>query len=407
MANFMSDMISNLGDVLYYLALISYVSKLDKSNMDIAISIITISEMLPTFIAFITGSIADKTKNKINGILLTLIIRTILYILIAFVMGFKPELWIVIFVSFINFVSDIIGLYENGMHSYVSKYLVNDEDRESAMAFSASASETLDIVFQTIGAILITIVSYRILALINAGTFIFSAIIILIIKSDLLKILPKTKEDISEEEENLSLKEMFYELIDSIKYLTSLDEIRSTIISLPIVNGITSIIQMLIVLIMAENPKMIIISTEFTISILLLLITIGSILGGFFTINLFKNLKIKILMSILALISVITLVSILIGNIYLTLVSIFLSSLIEGVLNPKMGSVIMNNIPEGKIGTIMGGMVTYFSLGDFVSSTLFSILVIIISAQNILILYLLVSTATFIYTIFNKKNIKI
>ena len=63
-------------------------------------------------------------------------------------------------------------------------------------------------------------------------------------------------------------------------------------------------------------------------------------------------------------------------NIYLIILSSFLSSVLVSALNPKMGTIIFNNIDETKLATIFGGMVTYFQIGDIVSRLLFSTLVI-------------------------------
>ena len=47
----LADIISNFGDILYYLALLNYVLQLDRSNL--AVSIINLSEILPILSSFV------------------------------------------------------------------------------------------------------------------------------------------------------------------------------------------------------------------------------------------------------------------------------------------------------------------------------------------------------------------
>ena len=70
MLTFVNDMLSNFGDVVYYLALMSYVLQLPDAKL--AISIVSISETLPILAGFVMGYFADRTTDKIKTILKTL-----------------------------------------------------------------------------------------------------------------------------------------------------------------------------------------------------------------------------------------------------------------------------------------------------------------------------------------------
>lgn len=73
-----SDLISNFGDTLYYLALMTYLVALKNSNL--AISIINISETLPILFTILFGFLADRMINKVDSIVKTLWIRVLLYL---------------------------------------------------------------------------------------------------------------------------------------------------------------------------------------------------------------------------------------------------------------------------------------------------------------------------------------
>lgn len=107
MIGFASDMLSNFGDVMYYLALMAYVLQLPDPKL--AIALVSVSETLPILTGFVMGYWADRTPDKVKTILQTLLFRVFLYVLVGFVMGFEPGLWVVLVASVINFLSDISG----------------------------------------------------------------------------------------------------------------------------------------------------------------------------------------------------------------------------------------------------------------------------------------------------------
>ncbi len=408
---FVSDMLSNFGDIVYYMALMNYVLLIPESKL--GISIISISEILPIFASFITGFFADKTKNKIRVILITLYLRVALYLILSFAMGFKASLGIVILASIINFVSDISGLYENGLYLPIMKKLVPDDEREETMAFIQSMGLILNIIFKSSGAVLISIITYQNLALFNTTTFIISAIILLLIKP---KIEEKLYEAEAEKEiylektkngnkKNNLLKELFRELKESFKYLISISSIKASIIIVPILNALSTVLLALLLLIILEDKNVVIMSIPVTIALMSLTDTIGGILGGFLTMNVLKPISIMTLLKVEVIVIVCLMGAMYYHMIYLILLFAIISSILEASLNPKMGTIIFNNLPEEKLGTIMGGMATYFSTGEMISKFLFSLLVLFLSTDSIILLFMVISIMLSVYTfLFQNKE---
>lgn len=89
LSSFVADLISNFGDTLYYLALMNYVLLLPDTKF--ALAMITASETLPILAGLFIGIWADKTKNKLDTILATLVVRVGLYAFVGFLMGFAPS----------------------------------------------------------------------------------------------------------------------------------------------------------------------------------------------------------------------------------------------------------------------------------------------------------------------------
>lgn len=279
-----ADIISNFGDILYYLALMNYVVQVKQSSL--AIACVSISETLPILLAFLLGYIADRCKNRISSIMNTLLIRIGLYIFVAYVIQFNASLLIVIIISIVNCISDILGQYENSLYYPISNRLVRKDIRENVMAFRQSLNMSLNVLFQTIGGILIIFISYQKLALVNAATFAISYFIIIAVKS-LLEKYCDTQPKVSEEKQNTSLiplvNSIFSELKQSVKILWSIGEIKETLISIPILNGGLAIITSLVVLLLAKDNTFMIVNSEITISLIAASATLGRILGSFLT----------------------------------------------------------------------------------------------------------------------------
>lgn len=170
-----ADMLSNLGDMVYYLALLNYV--LLVPNHRLALAIVTFSELFPGFMGLVTGYLADRTADKLGTIKLTLIFRVLLYALIGFFMGVEPALWIVVVAAVFNVFSDFAGFYENGLYTPLSLRVVPNAEREAYSAFRQTVTSSLNIGFQALSAILVGFLSYRQLGFLNAGTFLLALII--------------------------------------------------------------------------------------------------------------------------------------------------------------------------------------------------------------------------------------
>ncbi|WP_236683013.1 MULTISPECIES: hypothetical protein [unclassified Streptococcus] len=145
MTLFASDMLSNFGDVLYYLALMTYILQLP--NAKLAIAIVSVSETLPILTGFVMGYFADQTTDKVGTILQTPVFRVLLYLLVGLVMGFAPSLWVVIIVSLMNFLSDLAGQYENGLYTPLSLRIISDGERETSYSFRQAVSSSFALVF--------------------------------------------------------------------------------------------------------------------------------------------------------------------------------------------------------------------------------------------------------------------
>lgn len=399
-----ADIISNFGDILYYLALLNYVLLIDKSNL--AISIINLSEILPVLASFLIGYLADRSHNRYTAIIGTLVVRTFLYVVIAVIMGFSPSLLIVIIVSLFNFVSDCVGQYENSLYYPISNRLVRNEVREEVMAFRQSLILSLNILFKAIGGILIFYLSFSKLALVDAASFVISMTIIMSAKKELLKYCTDIEKQQKKGEYRFPnmWKSLKNELIDAIKKLWQISGIKESLAVIPILNAALAIVTPITILCLADNPDFCIVNSAMTISLLAICETAGRVVGSALTITVLKKIKLKKALQTVLLVTGVLLLGIIIKNIYVVLFFLFLASLWTGCIDPKMGAIIFSNLDESSLATTFGGMTTYFQLGDIISKLIFSLFVLLFGISTIAAVYSISVFSALLYITVNKKN---
>ena len=98
-----ASFLSSAGDILFYLAFMTYESKL--KNYSLALSLIAISESLPKLFTIFGGYFADKTQHKFKNIFLSAIIRCALYSIVGLLFISNVNQWsLVIIVVIINLI---------------------------------------------------------------------------------------------------------------------------------------------------------------------------------------------------------------------------------------------------------------------------------------------------------------
>ncbi|HEL2593279.1 TPA: MFS transporter [Streptococcus suis] len=399
LSSFVADLISNFGDTLYYLALMNYVLLLPDTKF--ALGMITASETLPILAGLFIGIWADKTKNKLDTILATLLVRVGLYTLVGFLMGFTPALWVVAVVCVINFLSDLAGQYENGLYMPVSLRVVAAEDRETAMAFKMTVKNLLQIAFQASGAILIGFMSYQNLAFFNAGTFLVSLAIMAGLRPAFAKLLKESPiQEVEQTETEAGLiKGIGQSIKDSYQAVQNIPVLKASIITIASLNAIFTALSPLAILNMKEFPDFVIVNAGTTVALISILFSVGSILGSSIGMALFKNVSLVNLLKFSTLMPVLLFSGFFLHNIYVVLTVIFVTAMTLGVFNPKMSALVMNELPEDKLATVGGGIDSFCQIGMVAGQALVALMVTVLSATSISLIFLLLSVGLVSYTI--------
>lgn len=404
MVSFASDMLSNFGDVMYYLALMAYVLQLPDSKL--AIALVSISETLPILTGFVMGCFADRTVDKVNTIIRTLVFRVVLYSFVGLVMGFEPGLWIVLVASVMNFLSDIAGQYENGLYTPLSLRIVSDEERADSFAFRQAVSSVLYIGFQSIGALLVSIMSYRALAFLNAATFAVSALIMLAIKPGIQKLLVERPIHVEEKSGQESLvKDMWQSMKAAIQECMKIPEIRKSLVITPLLNGVFSVMSIIIAVIISQDPSFVIINPVTTLTFLTTGSLVGGIIGSVLAMNLLKGLDIIKALRLATIFVPLLFACLYFHMIYGVFLINFLVMIIAGGLNPKFNALIMNSLPEEKLAMIGGGIGTYFQLGTMFLRLVVSGLILILPVDMLSLVFLVGGVAMVIYAFSEKEAV--
>ncbi|HFI0354354.1 TPA: MFS transporter [Streptococcus suis] len=404
LSSFVADLISNFGDTLYYLALMNYVLLLPDTKF--ALAMITASETLPILAGLFIGIWADKTKNKLDTILATLVVRVGLYALVGLLMGFTPALWVVAVVCVINFLSDLAGQYENGLYMPVSLRVVAAEDRESAMAFKMTVRSLLQIAFQASGAILIGFMSYQNLAFFNAGTFLVSLAIMATLRPALAKLLKENPIQQAEQVETEAgiVKGIGQSIKDSYQAVQNIPVLKASIITIASLNAIFTALSPLVILNMKEFSDFVIVNAGTTVALVSILFSVGSILGSSIGMALFKNVSLINLLKFSTLMPVLLFSGFFLHNIYVVLAVIFVTAVTLGIFNPKMSALVMNELPEDKLATVGSGIDSFCQIGMVAGQALVALMVTVLSATNISLIFLLLSVGLVSYTILTGRK---
>ena len=408
MGTFISDMLSNFGDVLYYLALMNYVLLLPEAKF--AISLVTLSESLPFLTMIFMGMCGDRTKKKVDMILVTLLFRTGLYLLIGLAMGFQPALWVVILAVLVNLLSDLAGQYEDALHIPLSLRIIPMEDREAMYAFRQGASSILKILFQSSGAILAGLMSYQHLAFFNAGTFVVSALIMLILRpslNNLLKDNPIHSSVENREEERHFIKNTWNSLQQSYQTVQNISILKTSIFTIAGLNAVFAAENALLLLNMKENPSFAFINPATTIATVTVVTLIGNILGSVLVTTLLKKVSMEFLLKISVFMPPTLFIGFLLHSIYIIFLVNFLTMVIVGIFQPKMNAFVISSLPEERLATISAGISSFSTLGLVLCQMLVAVLVTFLSSAQIAFLFLISSSILFFYTLkVPRKNAK-
>lgn len=379
-----AEILSGAGDSLFYLALITYASKLN--NYSLALSLIAISEALPKVFNSIAGYYADKTKNKFKYIILLSLFRFVLYSVIGILFAKNIASWnLVIIAIIVNLISDSMGAYSNGLQMPLIVNLVNKDEIGEATGFNGGISEIITMLAQFMGAGLLLVMSYSGLAWINAVTFLLAGILFLTVK------VQYTGANKQLPEQEINEQGFFKTFATSLKQIKKSKGLLTITIILALLNGIIGTVEPILSIVVASaRNSMIILSYSFTIALVGAAVSCGIILGSILGPQIFKKVSIFIITLLSAITSVATVIAILTKNIFLSLIVLLFLGIFIGTISPKMMQWLVSTVDQNILASSMGALNTIL----IISAPLMTAIITTIASANInLALYTLLGVS--------------
>lgn len=385
-----ASFLSNIGDILFYLAFMTYASKV--KNYSLALSLIAISESVPKLFTIFGGYFADRTKHKFRNIFLMALIRTILYATAGFLFISQVSEWtLVLAIVIINFFSDTFGSYSSGLVSPLIVDLVGEENFGEAEGFTNGINQVINMVAQFIGAGLLLFMSYSNLAFLNAFTFLIAGLLYAAVGI-------RNKNDFQgSEQKEINQQKFFATMKTAFIQVKKQTGLLSIVLIVAILNGSLSSMGSLIPIMIAGHKQTMIISRySFTIALMSALVGVGAALGSILASKLFKMVSIFKLTILATIVAILTAFATFRANIYAVLFCYSLLAFIASATSIKLTQWLVTSVNHQILASTVGLLNTILMASAPVMTT---ILTTITGASNIkvaLIILLIAEIATLV-----------
>lgn len=358
------EWISLLGDSLYYLALLSYASKLD--NPSLAIMIVTFSETIPNFFQIMLGVFADSTRYRTKKFFQSGIVRGIIYVCIGLIIFYTNSIYGILLIGVLNSFSDLFGKYVNLCVEPFIKFIVPESKMERALSVNFIVTSSISMFANFLGATLISFTGIYQLAFINAGTFFVVAIGIQLIRPKLEKI-----EQQIEVEKHDNLRKVFSHIKESLRDLLKMPEMRTLFFIAAGLNSVAITIVPICTIFLAYYASSRVVSISYSIALIQGLIMISGIVGSWLGATVLKNLSTRVILLTSFTGNLLFMLSLFLQQLWVGVFILLFSILVTSVFNLRFSSDIIRSVPAEKMGTIYGCMDTFFLLVPSVISMIF------------------------------------
>lgn len=353
-----ANFFSIIGDKLFYLAMLTYVSTLPQAQT--AIALVTVSELLPQMFASLTGYWADNTEARGKYIIFADLVRMFLYFVVGILFISNVKGWVILVsIVVLNLISDFWGSYSSGLRQPLIVQVTGKEEFAQATGFNQSMAQILSVIAQFVGAALLLILTYGQLAFLNALTFFISGILMFFFFSQNQSLAKKqfiTKNSHNADGYIKSLQK-------SLKILKAEKQIVGIVGIIVLLNGMLAALEPMIQMLLVNNQEMLIQNYSFTLAILNTTISVGLALGGLFGISLLKNVRLETLVLTCLLATAIFYPVLLLNNIWGILLLMLPICFLVGTIIPKLSGWLVNAVSQdrlamtaGMLNTVLGGV---------------------------------------------------
>lgn len=340
--------ISGFGDIVFYLALMNYVSVY--SFAPLAIFIISASETLPQFIQVFTGVAADFQKNRTQKYLFIQFSKVLLYSLVTLLLfGRDFSFLILLVICLINFLSDSLSYFSGAMLTPVYIKVI-EQDMTSAMGFRQASMSLVHILGNLAGGFLITWMSIGALAGLNTLTFVLAYLGFRQISKNLHDLEPTLSND-----KELTKANYWKHLLASLKVLLGLKDVVRLLLISSLGQVILNILTPVATLLLLKKPFGNL-QVGQSLALLIVFSSAGLILGNILSGSLLKKLSTKLAMYASQLFEGFILCGFFLQDFLLVLIATFACAVAVGLLSPRLQKSVFSLIPEESMGAIQSAI---------------------------------------------------
>lgn len=361
----LASWLSSAGNILFYLALMTYASRL--KNYSLALSLIAITESLPNLIQSLSGYLADRTKNKYHVIVWLAIIRFALYLLVGLLFATNISGWnLVLLVIGLNFISDLSGKYSGGLQTPLIVSLVGENEMSEAQGFTNGISQLITMIAQFAGSGLLLFMSYSGLAIVNAITFLVAGIIYANIGMNV------KKQEVNKQPEEVNTQKFGATIVSSLKQVKQANGLLTIVLVIALLNGLLSTVEPLISIVLAGNKNMLIGNYSFTIAVVSTVAAIGMASGSTIGTKIFKNTSLFLIVLADTIATITLAIAIIYGNIFASLFCLTILGFLAGIVSPKLLQWLITTVDRKILSSSVGLLNTILVMAGPLTTTVFT-----------------------------------
>lgn len=361
----LASWLSSAGNILFYLALMTYASRL--KNYSLALSLIAITESLPNLIQSLSGYLADRTKNKYHVIVWLAVIRFALYLLVGVLFATNISGWnLVLLVIGLNFISDLSGKYSGGLQTPLIVSLVGENEMSEAQGFTNGISQLITMIAQFAGSGLLLFMSYSGLAIVNAITFLVAGIIYANIGMNV------KKQEVNKQPEEVNTQKFGATIVSSLKQVKQANGLLTIVLVIALLNGLLSTVEPLISIVLAGNKNMLIGNYSFTIAVVSTVAAIGMASGSTIGTKIFKNTSLFLIVLADTIATITLAIAIIYGNIFASLFCLTILGFLAGIVSPKLLQWLVTTVDRKILSSSVGLLNTILVMAGPLTTTVFT-----------------------------------
>ena len=368
----LSRIFNNLGASIYNLVFIVFASSLPNARLTVGAANLIL--LVPMFFTIFVGIQADQTKEKAKWIIGMGYLQALLFAVVAFLTQ-STTLLAFSLVCIINIFADILSDYRNSLQMPIFQKNIPEEDRMEAYSFSQFVMIICNLAGQALGVFLLTIShqNFFLVASVNALAYLLSASFLLLHKKDL------THDPVETKKEKVPFKEQIKALYQQAQLIFQQEGSGSflqIIFIILVINAISNAIIAIFNISLLSQPFG---HFSFSQSLLILegsLIS-GMLLGSLTPHDYFSQISIfQIFRWATAALCLFGFFNLFHFPQLLSLVFLFFVAYLGAKLNPKINSMLLNQLPADVLGQTSSFISLTFTISIPIGTTLFTALAI-------------------------------